>query len=437
MGGRGRGRGISRRGGTVRGRGRGGRYAAKVKTEPQSDHLSSDPQTLTDKEDAQNEEEIVEIPVKRGTQKAKRGKPFARSSPVIRKKTVKPCSVSLEREEIKDEEKIEKKEKDTEINKGKKKVKKVTNVVKRTDEKEVENKEDESVVDNKICDDKEVENKEDESVVDNKICDDKEVENKEDESVVDDKICEDKEESADGKKSENKEKTFTIQTMQVYGNDANVFSGSKRGTIVENVNKCLGMSVGERLEEHKDRLRIQKLEEDIQNVLESRLKVKDSKKRIERLEVILELLSKVQDKEEKQLKEVDEKGVGNLRSENVIEDKKEKMIEIGSDAYVKEEKKNVKHVTFEIVKENESDKEEMEKIQIDVDKALKVVSGKIDQEYEDFPSSQVSGEKYMEKLKEKYSVQTEDITDDDKVDESKREKTGVEVKKSGCNYVFR
>ena len=39
---------------------------------------------------------------------------------------------------------------------------------------------------------------------------------------------------------------------------------------------------------------------------------------------------------------------------------------------------------------------------------------KIDEEYEKFPSSQVSGEQYCEKLKEKYTVMTEDISDDEK-----------------------
>ena len=39
---------------------------------------------------------------------------------------------------------------------------------------------------------------------------------------------------------------------------------------------------------------------------------------------------------------------------------------------------------------------------------------KIDEEYEKCPSTQVSGEKYCEKLKEKYTVMTEDITDDEK-----------------------
>ena len=54
-----------------------------------------------------------------------------------------------------------------------------------------------------------------------------------------------------------------------------------------------------------------------------------------------------------------------------------------------------------------------------MNKALEVVNtscdkkDKIDEEYEQFPSTQQSGEKYCDKLKEKYSVVTEDITDDE------------------------
>ena len=408
LSGRGRGRGNSRGRGrsTVRGRSRGGRYIGKVEEEPKSDPLSSDPATLTDQENEEKEEkEVVEIPVKRGTQKAKRGKPFGKSSPVIRKSAVKRCSVSLDRAEIKDEPKIEEKEK--EINRKKKGKKNI---------KSTDVKEDIIIIsldDNKKEDVSDAGNKEES--VDAKTSDDKK-------ESVDAKERDNEEESADAKEMDNeeesadaKEKMYAIETMQVYVNDENISEDvvdvSKRETIVAAVNTSLEMSVRERLDQHKEKMRIQKLEEDIQKILENRLKVKDTKKRIQRLEIILSVLSKVQ--EEDAFKDKDEKPVESETSEKVIEEKKEEVMEMETDGYVKEEKKIGKHVRFEIVKENESEKEEMEKIQKDVDKALEVVSGKIDKEYEDFPSSQVSGEKYMEKLKEKYSVETEDITDDE------------------------
>ena len=404
LSGQGRGCGNSHGRGTVCGRSHGGRYIGKVEEEPKSDPLSSDPATLTDQEN--EEKEVVEIPVKRGTQKAKRGKPFAKSSPMIRKSAVKPCSVSLGRDEIKDEPKIEEKEKEIKKkNKRKNNVKTDKSVVKSTDVKE-------DIIISSL-DDKKKEDVSDgnkEESVDAKTSDNKK-------ESVDAKEMDNEEESADAK-----EKMYEIDTMQVYVNDENISEDvpdvSKRETIVAAVNTSLEMSVCERLDEHKEKMRIQKLEEDIQKILENHLKVKDTKKRIQRLEIILSVLSKVQ--EEDAFKDKDEKPVESETSEKVIEEKKEEVMEMETDGYVKEEKKIGKHVRFEIVKENESEKDEMDKIQKDVDKALEVVSGKIDKEYEDFPSSQVSGEKYMEKLKEKYSVETEDITDheDPKIKES-------------------
>ena len=426
LSGRGHGRGNSRGRGTVRGHSRGGRYIGKVEEEPKSDPLSSDPATLTDQEN--EEKEVVEIPVKRGTQKAKRSKPFGKSSPVIRKSAVKPCSVSLDRDEIKDEPKIEEKEK--EINrkkKGKKNVKTDKSVVKSTDVKE-----DIIIIsldDNKKEDVSDAGNKEES--VDAKTSDNKK-------ESVDAKERDNEEESVDAKERDNeeesadaKEKTYAIETMQVYVNDENICEDvvdvSKRETIVAAVNTSLGMTVRERLDQHKENMRIQKLEEDIQKILENRLQVKDTKKRIQRLEIILSVLTKVQ--EEDAFKDKDEKPVESETSEKVIEEKKEEVMEMETDGYVKDEKKIGKHVTFEIVNENESEKEEMEKIQKDVDKALEVVSGKIDKEYEDFPSSQVSGEKYMEKLKEKYSVETEDITDDEDPKDKKNKDSVKEPEK--------
>ena len=61
-----------------------------------------------------------------------------------------------------------------------------------------------------------------------------------------------------------------------------------------------------------------------------------------------------------------------------------------------------------------------------MNKALEVVNtscdkkDKIDEEYEQFPSTQQSGEKYCDKLKEKYSVVTEDITDDESGEKNKK-----------------
>ena len=192
------------------------------------------------------------------------------------------------------------------------------------------------------------------------------------EESVNAKKSDDKKESVDAKERENKEesadakeKTYEIETMQVYVNDENISEDVpdvlKRETIVAAMNTSLEMSVHERLEQHKDTMRIQKLQEDIQNILENRLKVKDTKKRIQRLEIILSVLSKVH--EEDTFKDKDEKQVESERSEKVIEEKIEEVMEMENDGYVKEQKKIVKHVTFEIVKENESEKEEMDKIQ--------------------------------------------------------------------------
>ena len=82
-------------------------------------------------------------------------------------------------------------------------------------------------------------------------------------------------------------------------------------------------------------------------------------------------------------------------------------------------KKKEKHVTFDLEEDNKKDNEERSEIQQQVNKALEVVNtscdkkDKIDEEYEQFPTTQQSGEKYCDKLKEKYSVVTEDITDDE------------------------
>ena len=162
------------------------RYIGKVEDVPKSEPLSSDPATLTDQESEEKEEkEVVEIPVKRGTQKAKRGKPFGKSSPMIRKSAVKECSVSLDRHEIKDEPKIEEKEK--EINtkkKGKKNVKTDKSVVKSTDVKE-------DIIIISLDENK----KEDVSDAGNK------------EESVDAKTSDDKKESVDAKERDNEEES--------------------------------------------------------------------------------------------------------------------------------------------------------------------------------------------------------------------------------------
>ena len=70
-----------------------------------------------------------------------------------------------------------------------------------------------------------------------------------------------------------------------------------------------------------------------------------------------------------------------------------------------------------------------------MNKALEVVNtscdkkDKIDEEYEQFPSTQQSGEKYCDKLKEKYRVVTEDITGDESGEKKNKKMTKMKLKK--------
>ena len=84
--------------------------------------------------------------------------------------------------------------------------------------------------------------------------------------------------------------------------------------------------------------------------------------------------------------------------------------------------KQKKQVTFDLDEDNGKEEENQNELQNQVAKALLILhedasgdsKAKIDEDYEKFPSSQVSGEQYCEKLKEKYTVMTEDISDDEK-----------------------
>ena len=100
------------------------------------------------------------------------------------------------------------------------------------------------------------------------------------------------------------------------------------------------------------------------------------------------------------------------------------------DEYVKDDSvknKQKKQVTFNLDEENGKDEEEQNKLQHQVAEVLLIIheddlgalKEKIDEEYEEFPSTQVSGEEYCEKLKEKYTVVTEDITDDESGEKQK------------------
>ena len=117
-----------------------------------------------------------------------------------------------------------------------------------------------------------------------------------------------------------------------------------------------------------------------------------------------------------------------LKKRTIIEEPKMEIEKETKEEYVKDEKdkKKEKHVTFDLEEDNKKDNEERSEIQQQVNKALEVVNtlcdkkDKIDEEYEQFPSTQESGEKYCDKLKEKYSVVTEDITDDES-EEKKQE----------------
>ena len=102
------------------------------------------------------------------------------------------------------------------------------------------------------------------------------------------------------------------------------------------------------------------------------------------------------------------------------EEKKE-----NKDEYVKDDSvtnKQKKQVTFDLDEDNGKEEENQNELQNQVAKALLILhedasgesKAKIDEDYEKFPSSQVSGEQYCEKLKEKYTVMTEDISDDEK-----------------------
>ena len=424
-----RGRGISRvRGGSSCGRGHGhgratGSTVPKEDKQPIKQPLSSDPETISEEDDIK-EISVQNKPQDKGQQKAHRGKPF-KVAWQIHKPNLKKCTIALDRKDVEEkvEENMDIEEPIKKEDIKKQKVVSKKKIVVKEQDMEKKNTKTEKIDNNK----KEVEE------ITNVVDEDKKQE-PDLENIGDDNVEE----------NVAREGSFTMETVAVYVNNVN------DGSMIQDLSDSLKMTTEEQKQAVRDSFHIQNLEKDIEKILDNRLKVKDTKERIKRLEVILELLRRFPegDKEEftnegKSDMIDDKKDIENAEdrkeetgeniekgiNENVVVTDKQET-EKPSDGYVKSEK----HVRFELVDKDEKEVEERNNINEKVEKVIEVVSlgiedTKIDKEYEDFPSSQVSGEKYAEKMKEKYSVETEDITDEEIVEtsENKEEVTKKDV----------
>ena len=384
--------------------------------QPTIQPLASDPETITDEDEDIKEIKIEEKPKNKGQQKARRGKPFQVARGNIR--NLKKCTINLDRKDV-EEKDTDNTQKDVEevpedTQKEEPTKKKITKKGKKVVEKKktVVNK-------NKIIETEEMDEKIDDG---KKEVEDKKTEKAEEiENIVEENVT--------------AEESFKMETVAVYVKNVN------NGGKIQDLSDSLKMTKEEQKQAVRDSVHIQKLESDIQAILENRLKVKDTKERIKRLEVILELLRRFPEGDEcksvEKNKSVQEEFTNEKDSlekdeidEMVVETQFDPItgvqtfVKKKSDGYVKCQKS----VTFEEVRDDDNEMEERKKIKEQVNTALEVVSlgledTKIDKDYENFPSTQVSGEKYVAKLKEKYSVETEDISEDEDVE------TKVEVTK--------
>ena len=253
-------------------------------------------------------------------------------------------------------------------------------------------------------------------VEDNKLEEGEEIEN-----IVDDNVEENV--MAEG--------SFKLETVAVYVKDVN------NGGKIQDLSDRLKMTKQEQIDALRDSVHIKKLESEIQEILENRLKAKDTKERIKRLEVILELSRRFpegdeckSDENEKDSLEKDEIDEMDIQTQFDPIMGVQTFVKEKSDGYVKRQKS----VTFEEVPDDDNEMEERKNIKEQVNTALDVVSlglenTKIDKDYKNFPSTQVSGETYVAELKEKYSVETEDISEDEHV-ETKDEVTKDDIEKN-------
>ena len=196
-----------------------------------------------------------------------------------------------------------------------------------------------------------------------------------------------------------------------------------------------GQTRDEQLKVIQASLEIKRLESEIEKLLFARSEVKNCEKRIETLRQVLLLLSKDIIEEEIQKKKHSE-------GDPDMQKKEHKLIETNGEEKEKEDKpekikpnlrinttpkpKVKKTVTFEIVEEKEENK-----INTDVESAIATLDAdidntkeRIDEEYINFPSSQLDS---IKDKRPKYFVQTEDISDED--EENKEEKMKVTEKK--------
>ena len=220
--------------------------------------LASDPETITDEDEDIKEIKIEEKPKNKGEQKARRGKPFQVARGSIRKPNLKKCSINLDRKDVEEkvtditQKDVEEVPEDTQkeepmkkkiTKKGKKVVEKKKTVVNKN--KNIETEEtDEKIDDGK----KEVEDKKTEKA--------EEIEN-----IVDNNVEENV--TAEG--------SFKMETLSVYIKDVN------NGGKIQDLSDRLKMTKEEQKQAVRDSVHIQKLENDIQAILENRLKVKDTK----------------------------------------------------------------------------------------------------------------------------------------------------------------
>ena len=313
-------------------------YQSVEKVDVKDEPLSSDPVTITEEED--KDETIIKIiqnpDIKKGrVPKARRGKPFTASAGAERE--IRKCSVEIVREDIQKGVKKcnNKKEEPKVVEEEKKDKPKVVAEKKQGEQKIVEEKtkDEPKMAAEKTQDEPKIaaEKKQgDEMVVE---------ENTENEkNIVEQEVMQEK--------SEKNIDTFQLLTVSAYVKDVNDAS----------LDILSDPSKKEQIDKMKDDLEVQKLERDVELVLDSRLRVNSTKERIKNLKHILHLLSKYSDDEDEQKKTTMEKETQTERKDNNTNQDKEK--EIVENDELKTEEKDIEAKPEYIKDENLPDENE-------------------------------------------------------------------------------
>ena len=448
-----------------RGRGRGGRGGKAptrggriTRSMPKSDvpvvkeePLSSDPTTV----DESDEQEIDKKEEKKDFQKkqiARRGKPYHGGIRKIINKKV--CEVSLLKDDarlgLKTEKKKMSKEKDeNEIDvEGSEKVKKLEVSNKETNEKE-EKKEADEINENER-------NAKEETDAATK--EDVKIEIKEGDVEITPNIddigvqVEVETDNEIHQEIETKE-TFQIETLAGMHGYVNEEENSVEVSLESEAEKKERMAV------IGDSLTIKQLEKDIDDDLVNKLRVLNTEERIQHLKQLLALLQCHQFGDAGELIKVNEVDDNSrsvytedqVKSVQEEDGSMEKILNKGNDAYVNDTNDIVqevkKQVRFDLLEEDET-KTEDNCIGIQVEDIVTNVLSedkendngedrkqKIDELYENFPSSQANVEKFMQDFKSQekkeegqYKVVTEDISDvEDPKDKEEDEETKIET----------